>query len=138
MNKLKLVSAALLVNDGGEVLISKRMDDQAQGGFWEFPGGKMEPGESPTETLAREIREELGCEIAIGRVYDVMFHRYPTFDVLMIVYTCAVRGAAQPTCVAVADLAWVPAGDLGRYPILPADEPIVRRLITEGAPKSSI
>jgi 8-oxo-dGTP pyrophosphatase MutT (NUDIX family) len=63
----KLVVAGLVVADDGRVLITRRKDDQPMGGFWEFPGGKLEPGEAPTAGLARELREELGVEVEVGR-----------------------------------------------------------------------
>ena len=62
----KLVVAGMLIDDGGRVLITRRRDDQPLGGMWEFPGGKLEPGEAPTDGLARELREELGVDVWWG------------------------------------------------------------------------
>jgi 8-oxo-dGTP diphosphatase len=127
----KLVVAALIQNDRGEVLITQRRADQALPGFWEFPGGKIEPGEAPEAALRREIAEELGVEVAVERVWDVMFHAYPDYDVYMLVYRCRLEPHAAPRPIEVADFAWVAPPELDRYRILPADAPLVARLRDE-------
>ena len=130
----KLVVAGLVVDDAGQVLITRRRDDQPMGGAWEFPGGKLEPGESPIDGLARELREELGAEVAVGAVWDVLHHAYPEFDLLMIVYACRLRRGETARAVEVAELAWCLPPALAAYAILPADAPLVTRLIVEGVP----
>src|SRR5262245_32976205 len=127
MDARKLVVAALLVNDRGEVLLTQRREDQDLALFWEFPGGKIEPGEAPEAALRREIQEELGVAIEVGRIWDVLFHRYPTYDVYMLVYRCTVVAGEEPRAVEVRDLAWVSPPDLGLYRVLPADTPLVER-----------
>src|SRR5678815_677253 len=113
----KLVVAGLVIGEGDRVLITQRRADQALPLQWEFPGGKVEPGEAPVDALVRELREEIGVTVAVGRIWDVLFHAYPAFDLVMLVYLCRIvdgsAGAAEPRAVEVADLAWVPAGDLG-------------------------
>jgi 8-oxo-dGTP diphosphatase len=99
------------------------------GGLWEFPGGKVEPGESPVEALAREVEEELGVRCAVGGIHEVVFHRYPAFDLLMLVYNCVLDG--EPRAVQVADLAWVERERLTDYEVLPADVPLIVRLARE-------
>lgn len=130
----KLVVAGLIV-DGERVLITQRRADQALGLQWELPGGKLEPGESPTDALVRELREEIGVTVDVGRVWDLLFHRYDDFDLLMPVYKCAIRAGETPSCVEVADMAWCEVHQLSGYPILPADRPLVDRLIDEGVPR---
>jgi 8-oxo-dGTP diphosphatase len=125
----KLVVAALVRDSDGRVLLTRRRADQPMPNLWELPGGKVEAGESPEEALAREIAEELGCAVAVGRIDDVVFHRYPEFDLLMLVYTCRLQGT--PRAVEVAALAWVPPSELGGYEVLPADVPLIRRLAGE-------
>ena len=127
-----LVVAGLILGDDGRILITQRRADQALGGKWEFPGGKVEPGEAPVAALARELREELGVAAAVGRIWDVLFHAYPEFDLVMLVYVCRINGA--PRTVEVADLAWVAPRDLAGWDILPADRPLVERLGAEGVP----
>ena len=135
----KLVVAGLIVGDDGRMLITQRRADQALGGRWEFPGGKVEPGEAPVDALVRELREEIGVTVSVGRIWDVLFHAYPEFDLVMLVYGCRILaapdgGPSAPRAVEVADLAWVAAGDLAAWDILPADRPLVDRLRAEGVP----
>jgi len=132
MRDRKLVVAGLIVGDDRRVLITQRRADQSLPLQWEFPGGKVEPGESPEAALARELVEEIGATASVGRIWDVLFHAYPTFDLVMLVYACRLTG--EPRAVEVADLAWVTPVDMQRYDILPADLPLVRRLAAEGPP----
>ncbi len=127
----KLVVAALIANAQEEILLTQRREDQALPLFWEFPGGKIEPGESPEAAIAREIQEELGVVVLVGRVWDVMFHAYAEYDVYLLVYRCVLADGMTPRAVEVKDLAWVSKTGLRAYSILPADEPLVRRLEAE-------
>lgn len=129
----KLVVAGLVIGDDQRVLITQRRADQAHPLQWEFPGGKVEPGEAPVAALVRELREELGVTVVVGRIWDVLFHAYPAFDLVMLVYGCRIVDGS-PRAVEVADLAWVGAHDLARWDILPADRPLVERLGVERLP----
>jgi 8-oxo-dGTP diphosphatase len=128
----KLVVAALCRDGDGRVLLTQRRADQPMPLLWELPGGKVEPGEAPAAALTRELAEELGCGARVGRIDDVVFHPYAEFDLYMLVYACELDGV--PRAVEVAQLAWVPPDELGRYPVLPADVALVDRLAEE-APK---
>lgn len=130
----KLVVAALLC-EGEQILITRRRADQPMPLQWEFPGGKVEPGEHPERALARELSEEIGVDVEVGRVWEVLHHVYEQFELVMVVYRCRVRGSARPRCVEVADLAWCLPKELIDYAILPADAVLVTRLGREGVPR---
>jgi 8-oxo-dGTP diphosphatase len=126
----KWVVAALVRDRDGRVLLTQRRADQAMPLLWELPGGKIEPGESPVFALVRELVEEIGCTAEVGRIYDVIFHRYADFDLYMLVYACTLH--APPRAIEVAQLAWVPLVELSDYAVLPADVPLLARLREEG------
>jgi 8-oxo-dGTP diphosphatase len=126
----KLVVAALVRDAERRVLITRRRPDQPMGDLWELPGGKVEPGEAPAEALARELGEELGCSATVGKIDDVVFHRYAEFDLLMLVYACRLDGT--PHAVEVAAVQWVAPAALSDYEFLPADVVLVARLAEEG------
>jgi 8-oxo-dGTP diphosphatase len=129
--KRTLVVAAL-IRRGGAILMSQRRADQPMPLLWEFPGGKVEAGEDPVHALVREIREELGCGIQVGRIEEVVFHPYPTFDLVMLVYECRLAGEHdEARAVEVERVAWIPRAELPRLELLPADYPLARRLAAE-------
>ena len=130
--KRTLVVAGLMAHDG-RVLITQRRADQALPLQWEFPGGKVEPGEAPAAALARELTEEIGVTVEVGRIWDVLFHAYPAFDLVMLVYACRIVDG-DPPAVEVPDLQWVETASLPSWDILPADRPLVERLVAEGPP----
>jgi 8-oxo-dGTP diphosphatase len=130
----KLVVAGLVVDDAGRVLLTRRRPDQPMGGFWELPGGKLEPGEGPIDALVRELREEIGATALVGPIWDVLHHAYPAFDLLMLVYRCRLAPGEVARAVEVADLAWCAPAALAGYDVLPADAPLVARLVADGPP----
>ena len=130
----KLVVAGLLREPvSGAVLLSQRRADQAMPLQWELPGGKVEPGEDPAAALRRELREELDLDAEVGSVYDVVFHRYPEFDLVMLVYSCQFPSTQQPVAREVAQVRWVAPAQLLELPVLPADIPLMQRLQREAA-----
>ena len=121
-----VVAAAVVIRDGC-VLLTRRTEGQHLAGLWEFPGGKLEDGESPEEALVRECREECGIEVEVAGILDVTHHRYPEKDVLLLFYRCELR-TGEVRHLQVADHAWVAPRDLDRYPLPPADERVVARI----------
>ena len=126
MRARKLVVAAL-VREDGRILVSRRRADQAMPNLWEFPGGKVEPGEHPEAALVREVREELDCGIAVDGIHEVVFHAYPEFDLYMLVYASTITNG-RPRAVEVAEIAWVAPAKLPELDLLPADYPLARKL----------
>jgi len=120
------VCAAVIVHQG-KILLAQRPADKRQGGFWEFPGGKIEPGESPHASLIREIKEELSIDITVGPVLETVYHHYEWGSVLIIAFLCRwLRGEIQH--LEVADHHWVTADQFADYAILEADQPILARI----------
>ena len=128
-SKLLLVAAVALVDLDGRVLIARRPPGKAMAGLWEFPGGKVHPGETPEAALIRELAEELGIDTEASCLAPFTFasHAYADFHLLMPLYLCrkwhgtAVGREGQ-------DLAWVAPNGLRNYPMPPADKPLVAML----------
>ena len=128
------VAAAALIDPDGNVLIDRRPEGKVLGGFWEFPGGKLEPGEPPEFALMRELREELGIETRPTCYYPIGFtsHAYnePNLKVhaVMLLYACRTwRG--EPRGCEGQELKWVPPRQLYNYPMIPADIPLIAQVI---------
>lgn len=128
--KLLLVVACALVDADGRVLIAQRPEGKQLAGLWEFPGGKMEPGETPEETLVRELKEELGIETKVACLAPLTFasHSYETFNLLMPLYVCR-RFWGIPRPLDAQALKWVKPNKLRDYPMPPADAPLIPFLI---------
>lgn len=123
---LQVVAAAVVIREG-RALLTRRTEGQHLAGMWEFPGGKLEEGESPEAAVARECREECGIEVEVIDILDVTHHRYPDKDVLLLFYRCAlVAGEVQH--LQVAEHAWVAPSELASYPLPPADARVVARI----------
>jgi len=126
---LLLVAAVALVDDDGRVLLAQRPEGKTMAGLWEFPGGKLDPGETPEAALVRELHEELGIDTRQSCLAPLTFasHSYPDFQLLMPLYACRIwHGEMTPR--EGQELAWVRPVRLGDYPMPPADEPLVAML----------
>ena len=121
-----IVAACALVDIDGRVLIGQRPAGKQLAGLWEFPGGKVEAGETPEACLIRELEEELGVEITHACLAPFVFasHAYPTFHLLMPLFLCR-RWEGFVTAREHAALAWVKPDRLADYPMPPADAPLV-------------
>ncbi|MGB0087355.1 MAG: 8-oxo-dGTP diphosphatase MutT [Rhodomicrobiaceae bacterium] len=124
--KLVLVAAVALIDEDGRVLITQRPLGKSMAGLWEFPGGKVEPGETPEHALIRELREELGIDIRQACLAPLTFasHSYEDFHLLMPLFVCR-RWDGEVTALEGQALAWVRATKLGDYPMPPADLPLI-------------
>jgi 8-oxo-dGTP diphosphatase len=121
-----LVAACALIDVDGRVLIAKRPAGKALAGLWEFPGGKVEPGETPEECLIRELDEELGITVAHACLAPFVFasHAYESMHLLMPLYLCR-RWEGFATAREHDALAWVKPARMSEYPMPPADLPLV-------------
>jgi 8-oxo-dGTP diphosphatase len=126
---LVLVSAVALVDADGRVLLAQRPEGKSMAGLWEFPGGKVDPGETPETALIRELAEELGIDVAASCLAPFTFasHSYPDFHLLMPLYVCR-KWSGIPVAREAQRLAWVRPARLGDYPMPPADAPLVAML----------
>jgi 8-oxo-dGTP diphosphatase len=123
--RLVLVAACVLLDQDGRILIAKRPEGRTLAGLWEFPGGKVEPGEAPEPALIRELAEELGISIAPADLTPLTFasHAYPDFHLLMPLYLCR-RWQGEVVAHEGQELRWVKPDTLGAYAMPPADEPL--------------
>jgi 8-oxo-dGTP diphosphatase len=120
------VTAAIWIEDG-RVLIARRRSGVSQAGLWEFPGGKVRPGETPEQCLQREIQEELGVEIAVEKFFGESIHAYEAKAIRLLAYRVSVK-SGEVSLNEHAELAWVAIADLGGYRFCPADVPLVKKL----------
>ncbi|MEJ2117628.1 MAG: (deoxy)nucleoside triphosphate pyrophosphohydrolase [Alphaproteobacteria bacterium] len=125
-NPTVIVVACALTDTDGRVLLSRRPEGKRNGGLWEFPGGKMEPGETPEAAIIREIREELGISLRDKCLAPLTFasHAYDDFHLLMPLYVCR-RWDGDITPLEGQELAWVRAKRLNEYAFVPADIPLI-------------
>jgi 8-oxo-dGTP diphosphatase len=124
--KIVLVAACALVDSDGRILLAQRPEGKSLAGLWEFPGGKVETGETPEETLVRELEEELGIRTKVACLAPLTFasHSYDDFHLLMPLYVCRrYEGFAEGREGQV--IKWVRPKALRDYPMPPADEPLI-------------
>ena len=123
MRQVRVVAA--VIRRGEAILVSRRHAAAERGGQWEFPGGKVEPGEGEPEALRREIQEELGCPVEVGRLLVRHTHRYPDLEVELAFYACRLPPGAEPRPLGVAALEWASDTALGGYDFCEADLPVL-------------
>ena len=128
--RILTVVAVALVDVDGRVLIAQRPPGKQLAGLWEFPGGKLEPGERPEEGLIRELREELGIEVKPACLAPLTFasHAYDDFHLLMPLFVCR-RWEGFVQAREGQGLKWVKPKDMRNYPMPPADEPLIPHLL---------
>lgn len=128
-NRLVLVAACALIDPDGRVLIAKRPAGKAMAGLWEFPGGKIEEGERPEQSLIRELKEELAIEVKEECLAPFTFasHQYEAFALLMPLYVCR-RWVGTPEALEHQEIKWVRPKELTNYAMPAADRPLISML----------
>ncbi|MGC6516615.1 MAG: 8-oxo-dGTP diphosphatase MutT [Candidatus Puniceispirillaceae bacterium] len=123
------VVACALIDIDGRVLLAQRPAGKSMAGLWEFPGGKIEPGETPEAAIIRELQEELSIDTKSSCLAPLSFvsHEYEAFHLVMLLYVCR-RWWGTPTAIEAQDLAWVRAPRLGDYDMPAADKPLIAAL----------
>lgn len=118
--------AAAVLRDGDKIFTTQRGYGEMKGG-WEFPGGKIEPGETPEEAVKREIREELDTEIRVGELIDIVEYDYPSFHLSMDCFWCEVV-SGHLTLLEAEDAKWLTKEELGSVAWLPADVSLIEKI----------
>jgi 8-oxo-dGTP diphosphatase len=127
VRRIRVVAAVF--RRGDAVLVTRRPDRPGRPGQWEFPGGKVEPGEAEPDALRREIREELACDVEVGPLVLRHAHRYPDLEVDLAFYACELAAGAEPRAVGVAEIAWARTASLAGYDFLEADRAVLDEIV---------
>ena len=126
--KRPIRAVAAVIERKGCYLIGQRLPDDSLGGYWEFPGGKIEVGETPKQCLERELEEELGVEAQIGRLICTV---KPSERFQLTVHHAQILNNVEPEIREHTELRWVPLEELESYDMLPADRPVIKALAAE-------
>jgi 8-oxo-dGTP diphosphatase len=127
----RVLVVAALIERGGEVLVARRREEGERAGLWEFPGGKVEPGEGERAALARELREELGVRVQVGELYARLEHIYPDLQVELALYRARLHELEDPRPLTAQELRWVPRRELPGLPFCEADVPLLTQVAEE-------
>jgi 8-oxo-dGTP diphosphatase len=129
VKRFPVVVAAAVLIEKGHVLITQRKKGTHLAGAWEFPGGKVEPGEDPRDALVRELHEEIGMDVTVGDPVEVTFHKYPEKSVLLLFFSVKRRdGSPDPRPIDVAAVQWAASDALDDALFPPADVPILTKV----------
>ena len=128
MGKIIRVVAAVIAQDG-RYLVTQRRPSAVLPLLWEFPGGRVEPDESETGALLREVKGRIGVEVVVGAKLGEHFHDYTTYQVQLTMYSCKLPAEARPYPATVADLRWVTSREFLDYDFPPADEKTMSKLL---------
>lgn len=117
-----------IIRDGDMFLVGQRAAGKSQGGLWEFMGGKIEPGETPEQALARECREELALEIENERIIDSVIHDYPEKTIRLTLIACTPKAGSAPVALEHQQIRWVTRAEMSDLPFCPADADLIKTL----------
>lgn len=117
-----------IIKDDDRFLVGQRPADKSQGGMWEFMGGKIEPGETPEQALARECREELALEIEDERIIGSVVHEYPDKTIRLTLISCTPKSGSVPVALEHQQIRWVTRAEMNDMPFCPADADLIKTL----------
>ena len=130
MNDKRIVEVVgAIIKDGDRYLVGQRAANKAQGGLWEFMGGKIEPGETPEQALARECREELALEIENEHIIDSVVHEYPEKTIRLTLISCSPKSGSIPKALEHQQIRWVTRVEMDVLDFAPADRELIGRII---------
>ena len=130
MNDKRIIEVVgAIIKDGDRYLVGQRAVNKAQGGLWEFMGGKIEPGETPEQALARECREELGLEIESECIIDSVIHEYPEKTIRLTLISCSPKTGSIPKALEHQQIRWVTREEMDALDFAPADRELIRKQI---------
>ncbi len=116
-----------IIRDGDQYLVGQRAANKSQGGLWEFMGGKIEPGETPEQALARECREELALEIENEHIIDSVVHEYPEKTIRLTLISCSPKSGSIPKALEHQQIRWVTRAEMDAMDFAPADRELIRK-----------
>ena len=116
-----------IIKDGDRYLVGQRAANKAQGGLWEFMGGKIEPGETPEQALVRECREELNLEIENEYIIDSVVHEYPEKTIRLTLISCSPKSGSIPKALEHQQIRWVTRSEMDALDFAPADRELIRK-----------
>ena len=116
-----------IIKDGDRYLVGQRAANKSQGGLWEFMGGKIEPGETPEQALARECREELALEIENERIIDSVVHDYPEKTIRLTLISCSPKSGSVPKALEHQQIRWVTRAEMDAIDFAPADRELIQK-----------
>ena len=116
-----------IIKDGDRYLVGQRAANKAQGGLWEFMGGKIEPGETPEQALARECWEELALEIENERIIDSVVHEYPEKTIRLTLIECTPKSGSVPKALEHQQIRWVTVEEMDALDFAPADKDLIQK-----------
>ena len=116
-----------IIKDGDRYLVGQRAANKSQGGLWEFMGGKIEPGETPEQALARECREELAIEIENEHIFDSVVHEYPEKTIRLTLISCSPKSGSMPKALEHQQIRWVTRAEMDAIDFAPADRELIQK-----------